>query len=278
MPLACAKKMALLLCLLLSGLNAQASAVHLRGSTTLLPIAQLVAETYMREHPDTRIVITAGGTERGYKAILDGTADIAMASSEPREDIVSECTLKNIQLQTHLLGYTSILTAVNAANPVNNLSLKQLKDIFTGRIANWKEVGGADMPIQVYVGPPNGGINDTWKKLILGENDTYTPKGIVKDNSERIHLSASAANAITFLTPDTGDTALKILSINQVAPKPQQVGDGSYPLRAPLMLVTTHHPSAAASAFIAFFSAQIKQAQLNNIAATKMLFEDKRHE
>jgi phosphate transport system substrate-binding protein len=273
-----AKKIALFPCILLWCSTAAAGSVHLRGSTTLLPIAQTLAEAYMHEHPDVRIVISAGGTERGYKAIVDGTADIAMVSGSAREDIVSECALKNIKLNTTLLGYTTILTVVHPANPIKNLSLKQVKDIFTGRVSNWNELGGIDAPINVYVGPPNGGINDTWKKLILGEDDTYTPKGIVKNNAERILLTASDTNAITFITLDENNSKLKIVTINNVAANANTVADSSYPLRAPMMLVTTNTASLAANKFIHYFSEKIDQGQINTIAPVKLSREHGYHE
>jgi phosphate transport system substrate-binding protein len=278
MLLAIAKKLALFPCIILWCSTAVASSVHLRGSTTLLPIAQTIAESYMHEHPDVRIVIGAGSTERGYKAIVDGTADIAMASSVARDDIVSECALKNIKLNTTLLGYTTILTVVNPANPIKNLSLKQVKDIFTGRITNWRALGGVNAPINVYVGPPNGGINDTWKKLILGEDDTYTPKGIVKNNAERILLTAADANAITFLTLDDNNTTLKILTINNIAATSEAVVENRYPLRAPLMLVTANTPTTTASEFIHYFSAQLDQIHINNITPAKLSPMDSHHE
>lgn len=274
MPLFIVKKLTLLTCILIWCSTAVASSVHLRGSTTLLPIAQTIAEAYMHEHPDVRVVISAGGTERGYKAIVDGTADIAMASSTARDDIVNQCALKNIKLNTTLLGYTSILTVVNSANPIKNLSLKQVKDIFTGRVTNWKEVGGANAAIHVYVGPPNGGINDTWKKLLLGEEDTYTPKGIVKNNAERILLTAADANAITFLTLDENNAALKILTINNIAVNSDTLDGSRYPLRAPLMLVTANTPTVATNEFIHYFSARLDQIHFSNITSATLSDED----
>ena len=246
--------------------------VHLRGSTTLMPIAQRVAENYMNEQKNVRIVVSGGGTERGYKAIVDGTADVAMASSEPRDDIVNSCNLKNIHLQKKLVGYATILTVVHKSNPVDNLSLKQLKDIFTGRIANWKQVGGKDAAIQVYVGPPNGGINDTWKKLILGEEDSYSPKGIVKNNTERLSISEISPNAITFLTLDASNYSnIKILSINNVIPNDQTVEQGKYILRAPLMLVTTDKPSTATKNFIDYFVTVSHQTSMSELSKMNLL-------
>lgn len=266
------KTSAFITCIFFSLLTVNADAdnasnvVHLRGSTTLLPIAQIIAEAYMGENPGTSVVISGGGTERGYKAILDGTADIAMASSAMPEDILNETRHQGIKFQNTLLGYATIVTVVHPSNPIKNLSLKQLKDIFTGRINNWKQLGGVDMPIIVYVGPPTGGITDTWKNLILGDDDTYTPAGIVMSNDDRITQILRQPTAITFLTLGSVHTnKLKILKINNVSPDATTVKDGRYLLRAPLMLITKESSSVATRNFINYFSAQERIPHIDGI-------------
>ena len=246
------------LVLLCSQANAKAdvNSVHIRGSTTLTPLMQKIAEAYMAEHADARIVISSGGTERGYKSVVDGTADIAMASGEIPDSIASECARKNITLKKNLVGYATIIVVAHPSNPVSNLNVKQLKDIFTGRITRWNSVGGKDAPINLYVGPPTGGINETWKSVILGDTDTYTPAGIVLGNAERLRAIEAQPNGITFLTLDDSNySRLKILSVNNIAPDKASVNDGRYALRAPLMLVTSTKPSRATRDFIQYFIA-----------------------
>ena len=239
-----------------AGATADVNSVHVRGSTTLTPLMQKIAEAYMAEHADARIVISSGGTERGYKAVVDGTADIAMASGEIPESIASECDRKNITLEKKLVGYATIILVTHPSNPVSNLNLKQIKDIFTGRITRWKSVGGSDAAINLYVGPPTGGINETWKSVVLGDTDTYTPAGIVLGNAARLRAIEAQPNGITFLTLDDSNySRLKILSVNNVAPDKASVNDGRYALRAPLMLVTNAKPSSATREFIHYFTA-----------------------
>jgi hypothetical protein len=134
-------------------------------------------------------------------------------------------------------------------------------------------VGGVDAPIILYVGPPTGGITDTWKSLILGE-DTYTPAGIVLGNAERLQKIIAETNAITFLTLDHSSyDKLKILKINSISPDKFTVANGSYELRAPLMLITTSHPAAEALNFIRYFSAA--EQAINGSEMIRML-ADKR--
>lgn len=257
--------------LLISGLAAAgggAKSVHIRGSTTLLPLMQNMGEAYMREHPDVSVVISGGGTARGYKAILDSTADIAMASGVAPEEIANETNRRGIKLHSTTLSYSVIVAVVHPSNAISNLGMKQLRSIFTGRISNWKEVGGKNAPIKVLIGPPTGGITDTWKRLILGEEDTYTPSGIVMDNADRIEQLAKEPFGITFLTIGTENNAhLKILKVDGVAPNAETVRSGHYPLRAPLMLVTTETPSVTAKEFIRYFSMPNKMLPFDGVVS-----------
>lgn len=243
------------------------SSIHIRGSTTLQPVAQKIAEDYMASHPGKLVVISGGGTGRGYKAVLDGTADIAMASSLIPADLESQRQLQKIELHDELVGYATLLAVVHRDNPVGDLSLKQLKDIFTGRIDNWKKVGGRNAPITVYVGPPTGGINDTWKSLILDEQDSYTPSGKVLSNLERPAAVAAEPNAITFLTRDQTDLShVKILSIDHTAANLGDVRQGTYVLRAPLLLVSRRDANRDVKAFIDYFVTQVRTTQQDLIA------------
>lgn len=243
------------------------SAIHMRGSTTLQPVAQKIAEDYMASHPGKLVVISGGGTGRGYKAVLDGTADIAMASSLIPADLESRRELQMVKLQSTLMGYATLLAVVHPSNPVSNLSLRQLKDIFTGRIDNWKKVGGRNAPVSVFVGPPTGGINDTWKALILDEEDSYTPSGKVLSNMERPAAVAADPNAITFLTRDNSDLShVKILSIDHTEAKAGDVRQGTYVLRAPLLLVTREKPGKDIEDFIHYFSSQVQASKIDLIA------------
>jgi phosphate transport system substrate-binding protein len=258
------------MCMLLIGGTASASdtskSVHIRGSTTLLPLMQRMGEVYMNEHPDVSIVISGGGTARGYKAILDGTADIAMASGVAPEEIADENNRRGIKLHSTTLSYSAIVAVVHPSNAIGNLSMKQLRNIFTGRINNWKELGGKNAPIKVLIGPPTGGITDTWKRLILGEEDTYTPSGIVMSNTDRIEQLAKEPLAITFLTIGAENNPhLKILKVDGVSLNADTVRSGRYPLRAPLMMVTTETPSAAAKAFIQYFSEPKKMLPFDGV-------------
>ena len=245
--------------------------VHVRGSTTLLPMAQRVAEEYMAKRPGATIAINAGGTFRGYKSVLDGTADVGLVSGPLPAELEHEPARRGVRLVSVTAAYSAIVPIVHPSNPLANLSTDQLKHIFSGRIANWKEVGGKDSPIKVFVGPPSGGITEAWKDAILGDEGTYTAKGIALPTDERVRRVAADPLAISFAAFGGTDASVKLLRINGVTAGTDTVLDGRYPLRSPLMLVTTDRASAATRAFVDYFSTPRKRNSMAGIVTVESL-------
>lgn len=251
--------------------DAAPRSVHVRGSTTLLPMAQRVAGEYMARRPDTTVAINGGGTFRGYKSVLDGTADVGLVSGPLPDELEREPARRGIRLVSVTAAYSAIVPIVHPSNPLVNLSTDQLKHIFSGRIANWKDVGGKDAPIKVFVGPPSGGITEAWKDAILGEDGTYTAKGIALPTEERVRRVAADPLAISFAAFGGTDASVKLLRINGITAGTDTVLDGRYPLRSPLMLVTTDRPSAAAREFVDYFSMPHKRNSMTGIVTVESL-------
>ena len=250
---------------------ADEKAVHLRGTDALLPMAQYMAETYMRDHPGATIVVGAGGTFRGYKSVLDGTADIAMASSHVQENVADLRTPDSPKFIQTLVGYTAIVPVVHPDNALRNLSMGQLRGVFSGRIRNWKELGGRDAAIAMLVGPPTDGLTATWREMVLGAFDSYNPKGVVADAEERTHQVARNPAAISFISFADLNPHVRPLSVDLQKPSADKVRDGSYPLSAPLMLVTVATASSQTRQFVNYFSTPNKRLRLPGIISSETL-------
>jgi phosphate transport system substrate-binding protein len=221
--------------------------LQLTGSTTLLPRMQRAAEAYMDTHPD-RIVINGGcGTTRGYKALLDGTTDIAMASGAPPDQFATVMASRGQRFRVQIVSHDAILAIVHAANPLRTVSRLALRNIFTGRVANWRQLGGPDAPIEVLVGPPAGGVSVSWRNGVYGAEDTTTPQARVMGMDERIARVTLQPHAITYAAQPGYAPRAKVLRIAGLAP-----GDQAYAPRAPMMLVTLGAATPAAARFIAF--------------------------
>ena len=236
-------------------------ALQLTGSATLLPHMQRIAEAYMASHRE-RIVINGGcGSMRGYKALLDGTTDIAMASGVAPRDLVAAAATRGHMFHDTLIARDAILPLVHASNPIETLTRRQLRDVFTGRIADWRHFGGPDGAIEVLLGPPAGGVSSSWRAEIFGDDDTYSPLARVMPARERVARVAAHPFAITYVAQmATASPMLKALRVDGVAAGPasgttaRQIPD-AYPLRAPMLLVTLGAPAPAAARFIAYAAA-----------------------
>lgn len=230
--------------------------VHIRGSTTFEAIVRSLAEQYMRIHPSSAVVVSGGGTSRGYLTLLDNTADVAMVSGAPSEDTLDAITRSGVKLVNVPFRRVAMAPAVHFSNPVNDLSTIQLREIFSGRINNWKALGGKDAPINVYIGPPGDGITNTWSDKVLGDVDTFTPRARNAELEQRIAGVGGDPFGITYLaTESLRNQALKVLSVDKVMAGADSVFNGRYTLLAPLMFVTRDKPSAEVKKFLQFVNA-----------------------
>lgn len=245
--------------------GAEPKSVHVRGSTTMLPMAQYMAEAYMAEQPGVTVAVSDGGTNRGYKSILDGTADVALVSGPLPAELKREMDRRGVRLTSITAAHNAIVPVVHPANPLASLSPEQLKHIFTGRIDDWKSVGWKSAPIKVFVGPPSGGITESWKEAVIGNDGTYTPQGIVLGTAERIRRVAADPLAISFVAFGGINQSVKALQVNHVAASAETVLDGRYLLHSPLMLVTNDKSAAVTRDFVRYFATPRKHLRFPGI-------------
>jgi phosphate transport system substrate-binding protein len=234
--------------------GAEPHAVQVRGSSTFLPVAQRVAESYMREHPGEAITLTGSGSARGYKSIMDGTTDIALVDGPPPPDLKREMDRQGTKLTSLTVAYSAMVGVVHPSNPVTSLTSDQLRHIFTGRITDWKLVGGKTGPIQVFIGSPTSGLTQAWKTAVLGKGEVFMAKAVVLRTGEKPQRVAADPAAITFMASSDVDKHVHALQTGGVAATTQTVLDGSYPLQVSVMLVTGDKPSPATQRFMQYFS------------------------
>lgn len=156
----------------LSLLSISASAQRIKGSDTVLPVAQQTAERFMNQHPDTRVTVTGGGTGVGISALLDNTTDIAMASRPIKFSEKMKIKSAGEDVAEIVVAYDALAVVVHPSNPVKQLTRQQLEDIFRGKITNWKQVGGDDRKIVVYSRETSSGTYEFFKESVL-KNKNY---------------------------------------------------------------------------------------------------------
>jgi phosphate transport system substrate-binding protein len=156
----------------LLSLAAQAATITVKGSDTLLILAQKWAEVYMTKHPETKIQVGGGGSGVGFAALQNQNTDLANASRKIKPKEIEACIKTFGRRPTeYKVALDGVSIYVNEDNPVKNLTLDQLEGIFTGRIRSWKEVGGADAPITLYSRENSSGTYELFKEFVLKGKD-----------------------------------------------------------------------------------------------------------
>ena len=147
--------------------------IVIKGSTTVLPIALKTAEAYMKQNPDVKISISGGGSGNGIKALIDGSTDIANSSRFIKPKEVS-MAVKNGQYPVPFaVAYDCIVPVVHPSLDIVNITMAQLKDIYMGKIKNWKEIGGEDRPVVVISRDTSSGTYEVWHKKVMKKKRVF---------------------------------------------------------------------------------------------------------
>lgn len=245
--------------------------VHLRGSGTVMSIIQPLAESYMQAHPGIRIVVSGGGSWWGMKSVADGTADIGMTSwgSEPDDldDLVKE---KKIPLARTVLARDAVIPIVNPTNPVRNLTMGELRELFKGVAANWQAVGGANETVQVGSGNPHSGTFELWSDKVLGSGAVITPQARVLRNDELQSFIAQNKGAIAYTGLGRVIEGVAPVSVNGVAASPATIHDGRYPILRDLTLLYREDAPQQVKDFVAYCSSADAVAVIRRFNAVPM--------
>ncbi|MDR3141629.1 MAG: PstS family phosphate ABC transporter substrate-binding protein [Tannerellaceae bacterium] len=153
---------------------ASAQAQRIKGSDTMLPLSQRAAEEFMKANPSATVTVTGGGSGVGVAALLEGTTELAQLSRKIKFDEKSKLKAKGITVKEVTAAYDALAVIVHPSNKVTNLTREQLEGIFTGKIRNWKEAGGADRAIIPYSRETSSGTYEFFKESVL-KNKNYMP-------------------------------------------------------------------------------------------------------
>lgn len=232
-----------------------------KGSDTLVNLALAWAENYMGAHPEVRVSVTGGGSGTGIAAMINGTVDIANASRAMKDEERSAANANGIQPLEHAVALDAIAVVVHPSNPVNGLTLQQISDIYTGKITNWRELGGEDRPIVLLSRESNSGTYVYFLEEVirLGEESEllFSPETLLMPSSEGISAeirqnpNAIGYDGLGYVTPDQ-----KMLGVAKdaggpyVLPSADTVNDGAYPISRELFMYTAGEPQGAVKAYL----------------------------
>jgi phosphate transport system substrate-binding protein len=242
--------------------SSTAKYIQNKGSDTIVNLALAWAEKYQAEHPDVRISVTGGGSGTGIASLLNKTVDIANASRQIKPEEVSQAKSNGVDPVEHIIARDAIAVIVNPENPVSQLTLQQISDIYSGKIRNWSEVGGENRPIVRLSRETNSGTHVYFLETVLrlGKKDDKTlfstdtlllpsSEGIVAEL--RQNPNAIGYDGLGYVPKD-----LKTIAIAKedggayVLPSIKTVNDKTYPIARDLYMYTNGEPSGVVKQYL----------------------------
>lgn len=233
-----------------------------KGSDTIVNLALAWAERYQSIHPEVSLSVTGGGSGTGIAALINATVDIANASRQIKSEEVAEAQAKGIDPVEHVIARDAIAVVVNQNNPVEELTLQQISDIYSGKYNNWQQVGGDDRPIVRLSRETNSGTHVYFLETVLrlGEKENQTlfstdtlllasSEGII--NEVRQNPNAIGYDGLGYVPKD-----LKMIAIARqpgdayILPSISSVNDDSYPIARDLYMYTAGQPKGAVAAYL----------------------------
>jgi phosphate transport system substrate-binding protein len=248
---------------LMAGVVFAAESIVIKGSTTVLPIAQAALEAYMKKNPGVQISLSGGGSGEGIKALIDKTTDIATSSREIKKEEVTLAETKGVKPVTHVVAYDAIIPVVHPKNKVTNLSIDQLSQIYQGKITNWKEVGGADLKIVVISRDSSSGTFESWDHFIMKKAKVTPQAQMLASNGAIVTAVSKNRYAIGYLGMGYVNKSLKPLPVDGVKASVETALSKEYPLSRELYMYTNGEPAGEVAKFIAF----VKSADGQKIVA-----------
>ena len=230
------KKFAILLAATTFAASAFAGNITVKGSDTLVILAQKWAEVYMGQHTDVKIQVSGGGTGTGFAALQSQTTDLCDASRKAKATEIANCIKAFAARPTeYKVALDGLSVYVNPENSLKELTLAQVGDIFTGKIKNWKEVGGADAPITVYSRENSSGTYEFFKEHVLKGKDFAASAQTMPGTAAIVQAVTKDKNGIGYGGAAYGGSS-KLLAIKKtdaspaILPTEENVISGTYPI------------------------------------------------
>ncbi len=229
-------------------------AIAINGSTTVHPLAIAFSNHYSQLHPEVKFNISATGSGAGAKALIENRCDIANMSRFMKQKEFQKAIDKGVLPVFHTVAMDALLVIIHEDNPVNGLSMEQIQQIYSGKITNWKEVGGNNAPITTIARDSKSGTQKVFNKLVMNGNSTTTDyelehnrliQAMVQDDPNAIGYGGLAFTE-----------GVKAIQIDNISPSKDKIATGKYPLARPLFMVTNGYPKLGShiQQFINFYT------------------------
>ena len=220
--------------------------VNTDGSTSMESVVKALGEAFMEMNPEVTVNYSGTGSGTGIQSAIDGTCDLGLSSRALKDEEKTNGAVENI------VALDGVAVVINPANGVEDLTVEQIAQIFTGEITNWSELGGTDGEIAVFGREAGSGTRGAFEEIVGVDNCKYTNE--YSSTGDVIGNVASNPNAIGYASLSAVDDTVKAVMVNGVAPSEDTVKDGTYEIQRPFVMVTKDGAelSEAAQAFLEF--------------------------
>jgi phosphate transport system substrate-binding protein len=226
------------------GCQRSRAGITVAGSTSVEPFAELLAEEFMMLHPESHIYVQGGGSTAGIEAVITQAANIGMSS----RNLIGE----EKKLHTVTIAKDAIAVIIHPTNRIQDLSLDQIRDTFSGKIRNWRELGGPSHPIDVVTREEGSGTRESFQKFVMGKEDISLGALVQDSNGAVRQVIVGNVHAIGFISLGLVNEQVKAVKISGVEPSLENVNHGKYTLVRPFLFVFNGEPTGEAKPFLEF--------------------------
>ena len=238
--------------------------LQIKGSDTMVNLGQAWAEAFNKLHPKVNIAVTGGGSGTGIGALLNGTCDVAESSRAVEEKEIKQAEKNGVAFNQEIVALDGIVVVVHPSNPVKNLTMDQLREIFMGNIKRWKTVGGPDIPIVLLSREVNSGTHIFFKEHVLRRGkkkgtEEFSPGALMMPSSfASAEEVANNENAVGYYGLGYISPRQKVVAVAKddfspfIEPSIESVRTNAYPISRPLYLYTNGRPTGLVKEFVDF--------------------------
>ena len=235
-----------------------AQQVIINGSTTVLPVVQKAGEAFMASHPGTELSISGGGSGNGIKALIEKQCDVAMSSRDIKDKEKDAAAKNGITPLRTAIAIDAIVPVVHPANKVGALTLAQLRDIYTGKVTNWKDLGGEDAQIVAISRDTSSGTFESWEELVMNK-ERVSPRALMQaSNGSVVQTVSKNKNAIGYVGLGYVDKSTRPVTVDGVSPSAETASSKQWPIARELYIFTNGAPQGAVKEFVEYLVAPDK--------------------
>ena len=231
---------------------AKSQRITISGSTTVLPVAQATAEIFMDQNSGINISVRGGGSSVGIASIISGTVDIGNASRHIKTKEITQAREQGVNPNEIVVANDGIAIVLHKDNPIKNMTVQQIKDIYTGKISNWKDLGGPSRPIVIISRDVSSGTFEVFNELVLSGSKAVDSALMLASNNAVVSTIAGTPGAIGYAGLGYVNETVKAVTVDNVMPSKQTIQNKTYPIARTLHMYTNGAPKGIVKQYIDF--------------------------